>query len=102
MSGKIFNVEKVLYFADQEKRLHVSSDEAKRYSDLNEIVEKLVGYGEIYKCGEDDSGSYYATTTKGKIKLLGLQIEWRERNGKDASGHRKILEGLKQEQRQAS
>lgn len=102
MSGKIFNVEKVLYFADQQKRLHVSPDEAARYSDLDAIVEKLVGYGEIYKCGEDDTGSYYATTSKGKIKLLTLQIEWRKRNGKDVSTHMKTLDALKQEQRKAS
>lgn len=76
-----YTVEKVLYFASQEKRLHVADTEAPRCTDLHHIVTKEVASGNLRKCGSDDSGDYYECTPDGLIKLYELKISWRRQNG---------------------
>lgn len=76
-----YTVEKVLYFASQEKRLHVADTEAPRRTDLHNIVIKEVASGNLRKCGSDDSGDYYECTPDGLIKLYELKISWRRQNG---------------------
>ena len=91
---KKYNVEKVLYFANGDKGIHVSPSEKKKNTDLHQIVTKLLKIGHIVKAAKDDSGSYYVTTASGKIELLVQQINWRERNGKCAKEHKEELNRL--------
>lgn len=72
--AKKYTVEKVLYFANQAKGLHVADSEEARSSDLYWTVKDLVTKAELELVASDDSGSYYKTTRAGDIKLLQLQI----------------------------
>ena len=76
-----YTMEKVLYFADGEKGLHVSITEPS-HSDLSERVQKCLERYWIVQVAQDDSGWYFKTTLKGTLALIDLQIEWRKRNGK--------------------
>lgn len=91
--GKLFNEEKVLYFANMEQALHVSCYEEPG-TDLTKIVGDLKRRNLIVEVAEDDSGKYYQTTGSGVRRLLELQIQWRESRGKDASEHKTKLAEL--------
>lgn len=88
-----YDVEKVLYLANQEKLLNVSVDE-KEGTDLDNRVKALLSAGMIELVASDDSDNYYRTTKKGKIKLLKLQIEYRKKHGKSTDLHELELEEL--------
>ncbi|TNC80844.1 MAG: hypothetical protein C9356_12020 [Oleiphilus sp.] len=90
---KLYTLEKVLYFANQQKGLHVSVDE-RRGTDLMERVERSLGKGWIIQVAEDDSGRYFKTTTKGKVQLLRLQIQWRKQHGRSTDEHEQELAAL--------
>mgnify|MGYP001193048441 CR=1 FL=1 len=94
--GKKYTAEKVLYFAAQEKRLHVGPSEEDRVTDLWIEVQRQVVDGCLEHIASDDSGQYFGITDKGQIKLLNMQIEWRKRNGKDVSGHLYKLKELRE------
>ncbi|MDI6671823.1 hypothetical protein QMA79_18590 [Pseudomonas aeruginosa] len=79
---KLFNAEKVLWLASQEKPLHVSPKEAACFSDLDGIVEERLAAGHLEKCDSDDSGDYYRCTKAGLIDLYKMKIAWRKKNGK--------------------
>ena len=88
-----YDVEKVLYLANQEKLLNVSVDE-KKGTDLDNRVNALLSAGMIELVTSDDSDKYYKTTKKGKIKLLNMQIEYRKKHGKATDLHELELEEL--------
>lgn len=90
-----FTVEKVLYFASQDKRLHVAETEASRCTDLHHIVTKEVASGNLRKCGSDDSGDYYECTSDGLIKLYELKISWRRQNGMSTEREESELKRLR-------
>ena len=94
---KKYNLEKVLYFADRQRGLHVDFDELKNATDLNAIVTKAVNDGLLQKAAQDDAGEYFKTTSQGQRRLLELQINWRERNGKDTAKHHAKLAALEAE-----
>lgn len=94
-AGKIFNEEKVLYFASQEQSFHVQPDEP-RDSDCRRIVESLVARGCMARVSADSTGEFYGTTPKGEARLLELQIKWRQRHGKDVTEHQQKLAELRQ------
>ncbi|AYJ73326.1 hypothetical protein CSG01_048 [Cronobacter phage SG01] len=89
-----YNEEKTLYFADQEKGLHVAPDEATRKTDLHILVTRALNNGHIKQVARDDSGVYYRTTPAGVRRLLNLQISWREKNGKNCDAHRARLAAM--------
>lgn len=91
--AKLYTMEKVLYFASQDKCLHVAMDEPQR-SDLSERVGKCIERGHIELAASDDSGSYYRITNTGRVELLKLQIAWRREHGKDTSEHEQQLAAL--------
>lgn len=97
MKGRrmFYTEEKTLYFASQRQGLHVQPKEADNLSDLSGLVEDALESGFIVKVAEDDSGVYYKTTKLGDIRLLELQIEWRESHRRDASEHRRKLDDLR-------
>lgn len=92
--GKIFNKEKILYFANERQGLHVSIYEEEG-TDLSTLVSDALQKGYIVRAAEDDSGLYYVTTDAGKIRLLELQIEWRRSRGKKTAAHESRLAKLK-------
>lgn len=92
---KKYNMEKVLYFADQEKGLHVSFKEGEIDSDLSKLVMQALSKRYIKQAGDDDSGCYYQTTRIGKKRLLELQIQWRKNNGKCALEKSAQLDALR-------
>ena len=94
-AGKIFNEEKVLYFASQEQSFHVQPDEP-RDSDCRRIVDSLVSRGCLVRVSADATGEFYGTTSKGEVRLLELQIKWRQRHGKDVAEQQAKLDELKQ------
>lgn len=94
--GKLYNEEKVLYFANQKQALHVSCYEVPT-TDLSEIVLDLKERGLIEQVAEDDSGVYYKTTRSGECRLLELQIKWRKGRGKDVAEHQEKLAELEAE-----
>lgn len=91
--GKLFNEEKVLYFANQKNALHVSCYELPT-TDLYQIVSDLLRRRLIERIADDDSGDYYRTTPAGEKRLLHLQIQWRKQHGKDVSEHASKLADL--------
>lgn len=91
-----YTTDKVLYFANKECLLHVDINEGSK-TDLSKIVRSLLDKKLIRKEANDDSGSYYETTTKGKKRLLELQIEWRKAHGKDTSGAESKLKEIEGE-----
>ncbi|PAU79192.1 hypothetical protein [Halomonas salipaludis] len=91
--GKLYNEEKVLYFANQAQGLHVSDREASD-TDLSNIVRHLLGNRLIEKVAADDSGDYFKTTLAGERRLLELQIKWRTSRNKDVTEHRARLAEL--------
>ncbi|MGP8288988.1 hypothetical protein ACT3OH_01815 [Vreelandella zhanjiangensis] len=91
--GKLYNEEKVLYFANEEKGLHVSVREEDD-TDLSGIVRSLLTRKYIERVAADDSGLYYKTTAAGEARLLNLQIQWRERYGKPVTKHKARLKEL--------
>lgn len=91
--GRIFNEEKILYFASGEELFHVQPDEPKD-TDCRLIVKKLLGKGLIVKVHAGDSGEFYGTTRSGDIRLLELQINWRRRRGKNTDTHEERLQKL--------
>jgi hypothetical protein len=93
ISGKIFNEEKVLYFADRDAGLHVQRGEP-RDSDLNQLIHDLAGRKLITQVSHDGTGFFYRTTREGSKRLLMHQIEWRKAHGKDTSAHDKALEEM--------
>ena len=95
-AGKIFNEEKVLYFASQEQSFHVQPYEP-RDSDCRRIVESLVSSGCLVRVSADQAGEFYGTTPKGEARLLELQIKWRQRHGKDVAEHQQKLNELQRE-----
>jgi len=88
--GKIFNEEKVLYFAAEESAFHVQPNEPAD-SDAIRIVTAAVKAGHLRQKSSGSSGEFYEITNEGRIRLLELQIAWRETNGKDATGHKAQL-----------
>ncbi|MEL4360929.1 hypothetical protein [Shewanella algae] len=88
-----YDVEKVLYLADQDKGLNVSLDE-KEGTDLDNRVKALLSAKMIELVASDDSDNYYKITKKGKIKLLKMQIEYRSKHGKAIDLHQLELEEL--------
>lgn len=94
----IFNEEKVLYFANREAGLHVQEGEP-RGSDLNVLVQRLASKGLIRQSPFDGSGFMYRATMKGQERLLELQIQWRENNGKDVDEHKQKLDEVRQQLR---
>lgn len=88
-----YTVEKILHLANQDKPLNVSVSE-RSCTDLATRVDTLISGGFIYLEAQDDSDKYYRITTKGKIKLLKLQIEWRKLNSKPTDKHELELEIL--------
>lgn len=84
--SKIYNIEKILYLANQERGLNVSHTE-KACTDLSERVELLLSKGFLRLVSEDDCSKYYKTTKEGNIKLLRLQIEFRKKSGKSVDIH---------------
>ena len=93
----LYDLEKVLYFADQKKGLHVSVTEADD-TDLSILVEEAVEDGLIRRVADDDSGWYYQTTLAGEIRLVELQIAWRQHRGRNVDSHKKRLAKLKGEE----
>ena len=93
MRGKIFNEEKVLYFAEREGAFHIQPNEPKD-SDCRQIVRKLMGEGCLEVVEESGAGRFFRITNQGKAKLLKLQIQWRRSNGKDVSEHEQKLRDL--------
>lgn len=91
--GKLYNEEKVLYFANEAKGLHVSIREEDD-TDLSQIVYSLLDRQLIKRVAVDDSGLYYQTTPKGEKRLLQLQIQWRKGRGKSVVKHEKRLKEL--------
>lgn len=91
--GKLYNEEKVLYFANEAKALHVSVREEDD-TDLSNIVQNLLERKLIERVAVDDSGLYYQTTPKGEKRLLQLQIQWRRGRGKSVAKHEKRLKEL--------
>lgn len=94
--GKLFNEEKVLYFASQSQGLHVSIQEG-RDTDLSRYVRHFIGNKWIEKVAEDDSGTYFQITESGEAHLLELQIKWRTQHGKSVDAHKARLAELKGE-----
>jgi DNA-binding PadR family transcriptional regulator len=95
-AGRMFYTEeKTLYFASQRQGLHVQPKESKIFSDLSGLVADGVEAGHLVKVADDDSGDYYKTTPAGDIRLLELQIEWRESHRRDAGEQRRQLEALR-------
>lgn len=92
-----YTTEKALYFASQPKGLHVADDEAPRDTDLHRIRTNIVAKDLVEEVARDDSGAYYKITEAGKVRLLELQIQWREQNGKPTDEHRKKLSELRAE-----
>lgn len=90
-----YTEEKAIYFASQEKCLHVCFSEQSRNTDLWRIVKQAEKQGFLIRLAGDDSGHYFGITKIGALRLLELQIEWREKNGKDASEKRKELYQLR-------
>lgn len=88
-----YDVEKVLYLANQEKGLNVSVDE-KPGTDLSQRVSALLSAGMLEHVAKDDSDNYYRITRKGKVKLLQLQIKYRKAHGKSTDVHELELEEL--------
>lgn len=88
-----YNTEKVLYFANGDKGLHVSVNEPDG-STLTGIVGQLLGHSEIEEVGKDDSGTYYKTTKDGQRALLKLQIQWRKNNGRDFADLQQKLDAM--------
>ena len=88
-----YTVEKVLYLADRPSKLNVPSTE-RDDTDLSARVAALLSTGCIELVAEDDSDKYYSITTKGKVKLLKLQIQWRQQHGKPTDVHELLLEEL--------
>lgn len=91
--AKLYNEEKVLYFANEPKGLHVSIYEEDD-TDLSGIVRSLLTRKYIERVAADDSGLYYKTTAAGEVRLLSLQIQWRKRNGKPVNKHQARLKEL--------
>ena len=89
-----YNIEKVLYFANQRQGLHVQDKEENNTTDLWVLVSRSLKNGRITEVGRDDSGTYYKTTIKGRIALLEKQIEWRKNNGKCNKSQVKELEEI--------
>lgn len=95
-AGRMFYTEeKTLYFASQRQGLHVQPKEFTNFTNLSGHVEDGVTAGHLIKVAEDDSGFYYKTTPAGDIRLLELQIEWRESHRRDADEQRRQLEALR-------
>lgn len=92
---KKYNVEKVLYFADGDQRLHVSPAEKSSGTDLYRIVTQQLAAGCLELVATDDYGEYYKTTAAGKEKLLDLQIQWRKSRGKCVEKHSAELDRLR-------
>lgn len=90
---KIFNEEKVLYFASQEQSFHVQPNEP-RDSDCSRIVRHLVTRGCLELAEEGAGGRFYSITDKGRATLLKMQIEWRRRNHKDTDAHEAELKQI--------
>ncbi len=95
---KKYTQEKILYFANNTRRLHVAPSEFTRHTDLGVGVEKLLAIGALEKLAEDDSGSYYGTTEAGKLLLLRRQIEWRKQNGFAYTKEQQQLDALQAQQ----
>lgn len=91
--GKVFDEEKILYFASRESLFHVQPDEPKD-SDCSRIVQRLRDQGLLVRVAADKAGQFFATTEKGEKRLLQLQIKWRIRNGKDVTEHEQKLAQL--------
>jgi len=89
-----YTEEKALYFAAKPSALHVAPVEKLKRTTLWGIVSSAVTAGHMEKCGEDDSGEYFRATVDGQIRLLELQIQWRQRNGKDTTEQRDALRQL--------
>lgn len=94
--GRVFDEEKVLYFADQEAAFHVQPGEAKN-TDVSNIVRNAVRNGHLVRVEAGKSGEFYATTKAGKIRLLQLQIEWRKTHGKATAEHEAELAQLQEQ-----
>lgn len=93
--GKLYNEEKVLYFASQPQGLHVSIREEDD-TDLSALVQIAKDDGYIERVADDDSGLYYQTTQAGEIRLLELQIAWRKARRKSTAGHEARLAEMKE------
>lgn len=96
MSYKVkYDVEKVLYLANQEKMLNVSITE-KRDTDLSQRVNALLDAGCLVQIPvEDPLNLYYRTTKKGAIKLLEMQIVTRTKLGKATDLHEFMLSEMR-------
>lgn len=94
-----YNKEKVLYFAEQRKGLHVAPDEATRNTDLHRLVKSLVAEHMIKRVSQTPAGEYYRTTNAGEIKLLEHQIAWREERGKSVQRLQEKLEARKRKEK---
>ncbi len=91
-----YNEEKVLYFAAQTKHLHVGPDESKRGTTLHGLVTDLVKRGLLEQHSANQGHRWYRTTKAGDIRLLTLQIAWRQEHDKDTQelrGQLAILQG---------
>lgn len=96
-----YNLEKVLYLADQPKKLNVSKEEhLKRTGDFQETdlerqVRLCLDNELITKVSEDSTDVYYEATLKGKEKLLTLQIKYRKGVGKSTERHEQELSDIR-------
>lgn len=93
--AKLYTTEKVLWFASQPKKLHVSPKEAACFSDLAGIVEELVEAGHLEKAVSDGTGEYYVCTHAGLIELYELKIQYRRRSQKSTTEEEQILAKLR-------
>lgn len=93
-----YNEEKVLYFANMEKRLHVAPDEKSRNTTLYGLVTDLVKRGLLEEHTSKGRHRWYRTTKAGDIRLLQLQIEWREDRDKSTKEQKVRLAELLGEQ----
>ena len=88
--GAIYTEEKVLYFAAEESSFHIQPTEPVD-SDAIRIVTAAVKAGHLRKKAGCAGGEFYEITDKGRIRLLELQIAWRERNGRETREHKARL-----------
>lgn len=90
-----YTEEKALYLAKAQGRLHLDYYEEQRDTTLWKLAQKARKEGHMVPLAEDDSGYYYGITQAGEIRLLELQIKWRESRGKDATERRAQLSELR-------
>jgi hypothetical protein len=93
-----YNEEKVLYFASQQRGLHVAPDEQPRNTTLHRLTQDLLKRGLIEQDRSNpNQHRWFRITKAGAIRLLELQIEWRHDNDKDPTEQIEALARLREE-----